>query len=251
MPPRLLYAAFMLLALVVFVVTRHFVPRPPAFQKLLWHKRAALVWAVLVGTALGAKVGHALAYGSDWLESSTWLADGKTVTTGLIGAYLAVEITKLALHIPIKTGDTFALPLALAMAVGRWGCFFNGCCYGTTTDLPWGIDFGDGIRRHPTQVYESLFHLFMAGLLLWLIAGGWLRDQRLKLYLIAYGIYRFTTEFIRPEPVWALGLTFYQWVCLALIVGLAIQWVVDARPGEPSRVSDRSSAADSIGKVPS
>ena len=69
----------------------------------------------------------------------------------------------------VKTGDTFAVPLALALAVGRWGCFFNGCCYGVETTLPWGVWFRSRRRRaprlmkcHPTQIYESLFHFTMA-----------------------------------------------------------------------------------------
>jgi prolipoprotein diacylglyceryltransferase len=90
----------------------------------------------------------------------------------------------------------------------------------------------------------------MAGVLLWLIAGGWLRDQRLKLYLIAYGGYRFATEYIRPEPVWALGLTFYQWVCLAMIVALAIQWVVDARTNLSQSRQDAKEEADAECKSP-
>ena len=54
--------------------------------------------------------------------------------------------------------------------------------------------------------------------------------QRLKLYLIAYGVYRFLTEFIRPEPVYWPGLTFYQWAALGLTAGLLVQWWIDARP---------------------
>src|SRR5262249_57396209 len=140
--------------------------------------------------------------------------DGKTITTALIGAYLAVEVAKWRLGIDVKTGDTFALPLACAMAVGRWGCFFNGCCHGLPTDLPWGHDFGDGVLRHPTQVYESLFHLGMAGVLALCLWRDLFSTHRLKLYLIAYGVFRFLTEFIRPEPPWWLGLTFYQWAAL-------------------------------------
>ena len=110
---------------------------------------------------------------------------------GLVAAYIFVELTKLALGIRLKTGDAFALPLALAMSVGRWGCFFNGCCFGTATTLPWGVVFlCDGIRRHPTQIYEVIFHAFMAVVLGWIIWRCGLRTQRLKLYLIAYGGYR-------------------------------------------------------------
>jgi phosphatidylglycerol---prolipoprotein diacylglyceryl transferase len=230
MTGRVLYSAFMLLGLAVFVAVRRLQPRSAAVAALPRWQRWALAWAALVGAAIGGKVGYALAYNADWLEWRTWLADGKTVTLALVGAYLGVELIKLALHIPVKTGDTFALPLALALAVGRWGCYCNGCCYGVATDLPWGVDFfGDGVRRHPTQVYESLFHFVLAGLLIVIICHDGLRNQRLKLYLIAYAAFRFVTEYIRPEPVWALGLTFYQWVCLLAAAALAVQWIADAR----------------------
>jgi prolipoprotein diacylglyceryltransferase len=224
MPPRFYYSLSMLLSLSVFLLVRHFQPKSPAVTALPWQQRTALTWAAFVGGAFGAKIGYTLATGSNWLEAGTWLTDGKTVTTGLLGAYVAVEAVKCLLHIHVKTGDGYALPLALALAVGRWGCFFNGCCYGLPTDLSWGVDFGDGKLRHPIQIYESLFHLTMAGVLVLLIRNDWLRNQRLKFYLIAYGCYRFLSEFIRPEPDWGLGLTFYQWVSLVMVVGLSVQW---------------------------
>jgi len=228
MPPHPAYALFMLLALVVFLAARRFVPKPAALARVPWWKRALLALAAFVGGSLGAKLPFVWS-APEGSPAAGWLADGKTITTGLIFAYLAVEAAKWLLDVRVKTGDTFALPLALALAVGRWGCFFNGCCFGIETTLPWGVDFGDGVRRHPTQVYESLFHVAMAGVLALLLWRGVLRGQQLKLYLIAYGVYRFGTEFIRPELAWWLGLTFYQWAALALVVGLSLQWWVDRR----------------------
>ena len=222
MTPRLAYAGFMLAAAGVFFTARRLLPSPPGVAALPRWDRVALAAAALVGGVFGAKLPFVIWPGLG--PGSAWTADGKTITTGLIGAYLTVELTKLALGVRVKTGDAFALPLALALAVGRWGCFFNGCCYGTTTTLPWGVNFGDGLPRHPTQLYESLFHLLMAGILLILAARGSIPGHRLKLYLIAYAAYRFTTEFVRPEPSVALGLTFYQWACLVLAAGLSVQW---------------------------
>jgi phosphatidylglycerol:prolipoprotein diacylglycerol transferase len=160
-----------------------------------------------------------------------WLADGKTIIAGLAGAYIAVELVKLCLGIRVKTGDSFAVPLALAMAVGRWGCFFNGCCYGTPTDVPWGVEFGDGLHRHPTQIYESVFHLTMAMVLLVLIRRGIWRSHLLQFYLIAYCIFRVATELLRPEPEWWLGLTFYQVAAISLSAALALQWLIEYRVG--------------------
>jgi prolipoprotein diacylglyceryltransferase len=91
------------------------------------------------------------------------------------------------------------------------------------------VDFGDGAARHPTQAYESLFHLALAFVLYLLLRHRLLAGQHLKLYLIAYGAYRFLTELIRPEPPFGLGLTLYQWLSLVMIAGLAGQWLVDAR----------------------
>jgi prolipoprotein diacylglyceryltransferase len=234
--PRVLYASFMLAALVVFLLARRLIPRPPELLVLPWWKRASLAAAAFIGGVLGGKAPFAAAHQEGWFSYAAWFSDGKTIVAGLIGAYLAVELTKRLLGIRVKTGDTFALPLALAMAVGRWGCFFNGCCYGVETTLPWGVWFRvpieDGVRWmkcHPTQIYESLFHSTMALVIWQLMRRGLLPDQRLKLYLLAYGVYRFLTEYIRSEPAWCLGLTFYQWAAAALAMGMILQWLADRR----------------------
>lgn len=229
MERRYYYTLFMFLALGVFLLTRRLMPKVPELAAVPWWKKGSLALGALVGGALGGKLPFVLAGGADWWSSTAWLSDGKTITTALLGGYLGVEITKLMLDVHAKTGDSFALPLALALAVGRFGCFFYGCCYGAPTDMPWGVDFGDGLRRHPTQIYEVAFHLCMAVLLWRLMATAVLRYQRLKLYFIAYGIFRFLTEFVRPEPRGELGLTFYQWVALLLIAVMSLLWYVDAR----------------------
>ncbi len=231
--PRLLYAGFMLLAAVVFVVVRRLLPPVPAVASLPLAHRFCLAAAGFVGGVFGARLPFLVGVEAG---SVNWLADGKTITTGLIGAYLAVEGVKLLLGVWVKTGDSFALPLAAAVAVGRWGCFFNGCCAGTETALPWGVDFGDGVRRHPTQIYESLFHLGMAIVVGSVTARRLIPDHRLQLYLIAYAVYRFATEFIRPEPVAAWGLTFYQWAAAVLGLGLAAQWFFEWRRERRSKM---------------
>jgi phosphatidylglycerol:prolipoprotein diacylglycerol transferase len=232
MSGRDFYTLFMFLAPGVFLLVRHFVPRPAALERLPWQQRAILALSAFVGGTVAAKLPFVGAGEAGWFAPEAWLADGKTITLGLVGAYLGVEVAKLALGIRVKTGDTFALPLALALAVGRWGCFLNGCCYGTPTAVPWAVSFNlDGrlVRCHPTQIYESFFHLALAGLILLAMRLDVLRCQRLKAYLIVYAAFRFLREFIRPEPAVLGGLTFYQWVTLGMIAGLSVQWVIDSR----------------------
>jgi phosphatidylglycerol:prolipoprotein diacylglycerol transferase len=234
MTPRSAYTLFMLLALGVFVLVRYLIPKSPDLIRLPAWQRLLLALAAFAGGAIGAKLPFVISGLAAPSGSTPWLADGKTLTTGLAGGYLAVELAKLGLGIRVKTGDSFALPLALALAVGRLGCFFNGCCYGKITTLPWGIDFGDGTPRHPTQLYESAFHLAMAGLLWLLLARRLLVGNQLKLYLICYGVFRFATEYLRPEPAWSLGLTFYQWAALLLAAALAVQWRFDRNAPRPT-----------------
>src|SRR6267154_2057155 len=80
------------------------------------------------------------------------------IAGAIVGGIIAVEIFKWRSGIRGSTGLAFVAPLALGIAIGRFGCFFAGLpdyTYGTPTDLSWGVDFGDGIKRHPVQLYES------------------------------------------------------------------------------------------------
>jgi len=183
------------------------------------------------GAMIGAKLPFVLSDPQGILSGAAWFADGKTILCGLVGGYLGVEIAKWALEIRIKTGDSFAVPLAAAIGVGRIGCFVGGCCYGTPTEAPWGVVFPavDDAPRHPTQLYESAFHLIAAAALCRLQQQGRFRGQLIKLYILAYLAYRFATELIRPEAQLWGGLTGYQWACLALAPLFIGLWVRDAR----------------------
>src|SRR5262245_9843587 len=192
-------------------------------------------WSLGIGGFCGAMIGAKLPFVlSDWaglVSGAAWLSDGKTIMCGIVGGYLGVELAKWALEIRVKTGDTFAVPVAVGVAIGRLACFVGGCCFGTPTLLPWGVCFarsGDSLPRHPTQLYEALFHLTMAGLLFGLQQRGKFRGQLIKLYILAYLAYRFCTEFIRPEPRLLLGLTGYQWAAVCLSPLFVYFWWRDA-----------------------
>jgi phosphatidylglycerol:prolipoprotein diacylglycerol transferase len=183
------------------------------------------------GAMIGAKLPFVLAGSDDLSAGLIWFASGKTIVFGLVGGYLGVELAKWAMDVRIKTGDSFAVPVAASVAIGRLACFAGGCCYGAVTSLPWGVVFPqvDSQPRHPAQLYESAFHLAAAVALAVLMRRGPFRGQLIKLYIISYLVYRFATEFIRPEPQLSAGLTGYQWATLVLIPVFVWLWVRDAR----------------------
>ena len=193
-------------------------------------QRLALGLGAFCGGMLGAKLPFVLLDWDGFLSGSAWFDSGKTLVLGLVGGYFGVEATKWAMHITVKTGDGFAVPVAAAIAVGRLACFSAGCCAGSATEVPWAVDFGDGVARHPTQLYEFAFHLSSAAVLAQLQAHAIFRGQLIKLYIISYLLYRFATEFIRPEPKLWLELSVYQWAALAFMPVFVLLWLRDRRP---------------------
>ncbi len=230
-PGHWMYSAFMLMALVAFLLIRRSSLVRPTVDRLRHPKSRWIPVAAFVGGMLGAKLPFLL-FPSELssAHSPGWFADGKTVVTGIMGAYVAVELVKAALGIRDRTGDSFAIPLAVAMSIGRLGCFFNGCCAGNVTSSSWGIDFGDHQLRHPVQLYESTFHLFMAVVLFFNRNNVRHRHQQLKFYLLCYCLFRFLTEFIRPAPRLFGDLTFYQYAVVILAAGLLVQWRMHSQP---------------------
>ena len=191
-----------------------------------------------IGAFCGAMIGSKLPFVlADWdglVSGAAWLSNGKTIMFGIVGGYFGVETAKWMMDIRVKTGDTFAAPVAFAVAIGRVACFHGGCCYGTQTDLPWGVVFptaldGPTLARHPTQLYEAAFHLTAGFLLVWFGTRGWFSGQLIKLYLLSYLVYRFLTEFIRPEAhVW-FGLTGYQAAAIVLVPLFVWLWWRDRK----------------------
>ncbi|QGZ41116.1 prolipoprotein diacylglyceryltransferase [Pseudoduganella flava] len=183
-------------------------------------------FAVVVGCILGAAIGNKLVF---WIEmphlwaaaAKDWrlIASGQSIVGGLLGGLIGVEIAKKLTGITRSTGDQFILPLVAGTVVGRIGCFLAGLhdgTYGTPTALPWGVDFGDGIARHPTQLYDMLFVL-VVGLLLWRSRAALARHSGLafKLYLSSYLAWRLLVDGIKPLPFdYGLGLSGIQLVCL-------------------------------------
>jgi hypothetical protein len=237
------YAAIMLAAVAAGWTLFQRQSRQPGVPR--W-QLAAIALGAFCGGMIGAKLPFVLSDWEGFLSGTAWFADGKTILAGLVGGYFGAEATEWALGIRTKMCDVFAVPLAVGIGIGRLGCFHAGCCRGVPTSLPWGIDFGDGLARHPTQLYESAFHLSAAVVLWQLQRRGMFRGELIRFYLVAYFIYRFGTEFIRTEPTIWLGLTGYQLAALVLTPFFALWccpgyrpwWLPRRRAGSPLRPND-------------
>ncbi len=188
-------------------------------------QRGVVIAGGLIGGMVGAKL-LAILQHLDLLWNGSvglgmLLIGGKTIVGALLGATFGVEVTKKLLKIETATGDVFAYPLIMGTAIGRVGCFLTGLSdqtYGINTSLPWGVDFGDGIYRHPTQLYEVIF---LVGLLIYLRYREhqpMLPGDLFRFYMICYLSFRWAIDFIKPDFHPLLGMSAIQIACLLGLV---------------------------------
>lgn len=215
------------------------------FQYFLWLRKqrgdqleSGNRMIALAGATLGALVGSRLL---GILETPELLLSGKggwmyltqskTIVGGLLGGLAGVELAKKIVGETRSSGDLFTFPIILGMMTGRIGCFLSGVAeptYGLPSGLPWAMDLGDGIRRHPTALYEILFLGVLWVFLRVLPTKAPLKDGAVfKVFMAGYLGYRFLVEFIRPGEAILLGLNPIQIACL---LGLGYYWRVFLQP---------------------
>jgi phosphatidylglycerol:prolipoprotein diacylglycerol transferase len=164
---------------------------------------------------------------------------GKTIVGGLLGGWLGVEAVKRLSGIDRRTGDLFALPLCVGIAVGRVGCMLAGLAddtYGKPTSLPWAVDLGDGVGRQPVQLYEIVF-LVLVGVLV----NSKIRlpeGARFRIFVAFYLGWRLGIDFLKPQPL-LHGLNLIQWACAT---GLVILALLSARDRLRARKEERAHA---------
>ncbi|MEV5973488.1 prolipoprotein diacylglyceryl transferase [Streptomyces sp. NPDC051921] len=216
------------------------------------------VWAVPFGL-VGGRLYHVItdyqlyfSEGENWVDAfKIWeggLGIWGAIALGAVGAWIGCR--RRGIPLPAYA-DAIAPGIALAQAIGRWGNWFNQELYGKPTDLPWALKITAGPNReaglyHPTFLYESLWCVAVALVVIW-------ADRRFKLghgrafalYVAAYCSGRVWTEYLRvDEAHHVLGLRLNVWT--AIIVGLlAIAYMVisaKVRPGREEIVEPRKDA---------
>ena len=170
-----------------------------------------LCFYILLSSVVGARLLYVVVeykyFMANPLDVVKFWKGGLVFYGGLIGA-VGVSIYYLkANSLPVwKVGDIMAPSIAIGQAIGRWGCFFAGCCYGVKTDVPWAITFNDPralaplhVALHPTQVYDSINTFLIYLFLIWLRKRKSFEGQVFWVYGILYSIGRYIVESFRGD----------------------------------------------------
>ena len=211
-------------SLAYFVAFRlYLIQRRKAGDFLDTHTRWSIVVAAIAGAAIGSKLLYWMEDPARTLHSGfnlEYLLGGKTIVGAILGGTLAVEWMKRRLRVNRRTGDLFAVPLAVGIAIGRIGCALAGVhddTHGVATALPWGVDLGDGVRRHPVQLYESAAMALLALGLRRVSPPRFAEGDRFRIFLLTYCGWRVFVDFLKPGVRFA-GMTSLQWCCVAALL---------------------------------
>lgn len=184
--------------------------------------RVYIIIAAIFGALIGSRLIGALErpYELFKTENVSWyIYNNKTVLGGFLGGLFGVELMKKIIHEKKASGDLFVFPMILALIIGRIGCFSMGVyeeTYGVGTTLPWGMNLGDNLYRHPVTLYEMVFLLFLWIALYQLDKKLLLQNGALfKLFMISYLVFRFLLDFIKPRYPIFLNLSTIQLASLA------------------------------------
>ncbi|MGW3404355.1 prolipoprotein diacylglyceryl transferase [Streptomyces zhihengii] len=206
------------------------------------------VWAVPFGL-VGGRLYHVItdyqlyfSDGENWVDAfKIWeggLGIWGAIALGAVGAWIGCR--RRGIPLP-AWADALAPAIAFAQAIGRWGNWFNQELYGKATDLPWAVKISEGAGReagtyHPTFLYESLWCIGVALLVIW-------ADRRFKLghgrafalYVAAYCAGRGWIEYMRvDEAHHVLGLRLNVWTSILVFV-LAVAYIVVSNRLRPGR----------------
>lgn len=199
----------------------------------------------VVGVVLGGRLGYCIFYKplyylANPLEVFAVWQGGMSFHGGLLGVIAAMVWFAHSRRRPFWQVADFVAPcVPTGLAAGRVGNFINGELPGRLADpvLPWGMVFrgaGD-LPRHPSQIYQFLLEGMLLFVLLWLYARKPRATGRVAaMFLVGYGVMRFTAEFFR-EPdahlgLLSLGMSMGQWLCVPmLLAGAALWWWAGTR----------------------
>lgn len=215
-PAYLLFVGAGVLVALAFPVTRHI--RDERLRRQYYLMQVITLIGAVFGAKLSVLIGD---YHWPWVPMTDWqsvLSSGRSITGALIFGFLFAEIAKPIVRYTMPPNDRFAALLPFTIGVGRVGCLMAGCCRGLPYE-GWGAMRGvDGVPRYPAQLIEIIFQLAIGIFFVIAVKRRWLFGRLFSFYLIAYGIFRFLTEFIRETPKWFDGFSGYQILSVAMVI---------------------------------
>ncbi len=175
---------------------------------------------------LGALIGAWLFGSANSLRSV--LAPSHSIAGALAGGIVGVELWKALNGVRVSTGGALVLPICVGIVVGRFGCFFAGLpdyTYGAPASVPWAVDLGDGVGRHPVQLYESLSMAIFTVVYVRarLRDVRWAREHAFHAMIIFYACQRFVWEFLKPYPAVVGPLNVFHFL-MGGLVAYGIFW---------------------------
>jgi len=184
-------------------------------------------WTVIAAAAVGAVIGSKVLFWAEdpqliaahWREPA-YLMGGKTIVGGLIGGLIAVEAVKRYIGERRSTGDLFAIPLCVGIAIGRVGCVLAGPAdhtWGRATTSIFAVDGGDGVPRYCLPAYEMVFVLLLAAAIARLSPRFTRSGDAFRAFMIGYMFFRLAIESLKDDVTF-VGLTSIQWACIATLV---------------------------------
>lgn len=195
---------------------RYQLQRPVGISKESQYHYYMLV--LIIGLALGSVL-----FGSLNIYLAGHIGFAKSMIGGILGAIIAGELFKNFSNIHQSTGLYFIPGLIVLIIIGRIGCFYAGLddyTYGIATEVAWSVDFGDGIQRHPVQLYESLTLLIF--LFIFLLhyprqAHFW-QQHGFYLFILIYAGQRFIWEFLKPYPTLIADFNLFHLLSFTMII---------------------------------
>ena len=226
------YGVMMAIALTAAVVVWHILGRLSGKDSGFG---ADVGLCLMVSGLVGARIAYVIAMYNTHYRYNHWEIiridqGGLIYYGGIIGSTIGMWIYAIYRHEPkAALADLVITPIPLAHALGRVGCFLNGCCFGTIYNGPLHVYMQDA-NRHPVQLYEAGLNLVLFVVLYRAYRRRTRNGVIFASYLIAYPVIRFLTEFLRGDSRAMVGpLTTAQVVSLVLIaVGVVL--FVRAKP---------------------
>jgi len=185
-----------------------------------------------IALGLGALIGAWVFGSANSLRSV--LAPSHSIAGALAGGIIGVELWKALNGVRVSTGGALVLPICVGITVGRLGCFFAGLpdyTYGIPASVPWAVDLGDGVGRHPVQLYESLSMaaFTIAYVRARLKDASWAREHAFHAMIIFYACQRFIWEFLKPYPAVVGPLNVFHFL-MGGLVAYGLFWWGRGRP---------------------